>query len=435
MSFIKLKNIRNNSFARNSLILFAGSIVGNILNYFFHLYVGRMVSPEIYGEFESLNALLVIIAVPAAALTMLATKYSAHAKAENDTHQTFKLLSFLNKKVFIFILPIFVIAIFLTPEVAKFLKIESNFAIILFWLLMFLSFIGAVNGGIMTGWQKFKDASWIGILGALVKLISVIILLKIGLSLEGIVGSFFLGSLFTYLATFYALRFIFKRNTNTDKNAAAKIDFKSMKAYILPVLFGNLALNIFGNIDMVLAKHNLAPDLAGQYGALTIVSKIIFFGTGIVATILFTMAAERNHQERDSFKLFTYAAFLVLGLSLFATFIYFIAPKFILSILFGSRYSLVSHYLVWFAVLVTLFSLVNLIAQYLLSIHETKFVYLYLVIAVVASTGVLVAGNTISAILWIMITAQSTALVSGLFFLKKERKIYEQVDFYSGSHL
>lgn len=394
-----------------------------------------MVSPQIYGEVESLNALIIIIAVPAAALTMLATKYSAHAKAENDPHQTFRLMSFLNKKVFLYIFPVFIVALFLTPLVANFLKIESNFAIILFWILMFLSFIGAVNGGIMNGWQKFKDASWIGILGTTVKLISVIIFIQIGLSLNGIIGSFVLGSLIPYLATFYALRFIFKRKKDTNKNTETKIDFKSMKAYILPVLFGNLALNMLGNIDMVLAKHNLAPDLAGQYGALTIVSKIIFFGTGIVATVLFSMAAERNHQQRDSSKLFTYAALLVLGLSLFATFIYFLAPKFILSILFGGKYSSISSYLVWFAVLVTLFSLVNLVAQYLLSIHETKFVYLFLAIAIFASTAVLFAGSSISAILWIMITAQFVALICGLFFLKKQPKIYEPVDFYSGSRL
>jgi O-antigen/teichoic acid export membrane protein len=421
-----VNGIASNKFARNSLILFAGTMTVNVINYFFHLIVGRLVSVETYGAFESLNSLFVIISVPAAALGMLATKYSSHSKAENDPEQTLFLMKFLNRKVFAWLLPIFAVMLLLTPLVADFLKINDRLAIILIWLMIILSFAGAVNGGIVNGWQKFKDASWIGILGAIIKLAAAVFLIKIGFVLSGIIGGFVLGSLITYLLTFYVLRFIFRRKDSSGVTFWEKLNFTSMKAYVLPVLFGNLGLMILGNIDMVLAKHNLTPEMAGQYGALTIVSKIIFFVTGIIAAVLFPMAAEKNHKDGNAWPIFKYALWGIAIVCFFSIFIYSSFPRTVIGILFGSRYDSVAGFLSWFAVLASLFSLVNLIAQYLLSVHQTKFVYGFLFVSVLGTLAVLFVGKSISAILEIMIATQVLAAVIGLFYIKN--KLYEQIN-------
>jgi len=420
-----LKVIRNNAFARNSLILFAGSMVANILGYLFHLAIGRMVSIETYGEVESLISLLSIISIPAAALGMIATKYSASSKAENDFGSSLKLIKYLNKKVFTYGLPIFILALILTPVARNFLKIEGNTAIIILWLMMFLSFFASVTGGVLNGWQKFKESSYAGILGGIAKLIFGIFFVKLGFSLNGIIGSFALGVFFSYLVTFYFLRFVFKNsqeNIGSEKNI---INLKSVRSYALPALFGNLAITILGNADMVLAKHNLDPATAGQYGALTIVSKIIFFATGTIATVLFSMSAEDSHNNKDSLRILRNATFLMLAISIFSVIVYFLFPKLILSLLFGNKYNSVAHYLGWFAILVTFFSLVNLISQYMLSIHKTRFVYGLLAISLLSIISILFMGKSISAIIGIMITTQILAIIGSLFFLVSNKKQYE----------
>jgi O-antigen/teichoic acid export membrane protein len=193
-----------------------------------------------------------------------------------------------------------------------------------------------------------------------------------------------------------------------------KIDFSSIKRYVMPALFGNLAINILGNVDMVMAKHNLDSVAAGQYGALTIVSKIIFFATGVIATVLFAMSAEDSHKKKKSIRIFYNAMFLMLVVCAISIGAYFLMPEFILSLLFGDKYSDVSHYLGWFAVLVTLFSLVNLIFQYLLSIHKTKVVYEFLVISILLAFSVLFFGNNFYDILLIAATSQVIAILAGL---------------------
>src|SRR3989344_528197 len=269
-----IQKAKNNPLIWNSFILFSGTMAANILNYLFHLVIGRMASVEIYGEIESLISLINIISVPAVTLAMVATQFSSRDKAEDNKTKSHLLLNYFNKKIFKFGLPIFIMAFFLTPIAGGFLHIKNNFALILVWIMMFVSFFGSVNQGILQGWQRFRDISRLGIFGAAVKLIFGIVLVKIGFGLSGAIGSFSLGVLASYIASVAMLKFIVKEKISKTGEKAEKFDFSGVKNYVLPVFFGNLAINILGNADMVLAKHNLDPTVAGQYGALTIVSKI-----------------------------------------------------------------------------------------------------------------------------------------------------------------
>ncbi len=423
------KKIKNNVFLRNSVILFVGGMIANALNYVFHLAVGRMVSVEIYGEVESLISFVSIISVPAMALTMLATKYAACSKAENDKKSSRDLLAYLNKKVSLYFFPIFLLALIATPFLKMFLKLDSNIPLILMWISMFVSFYFSITGGILSGWQKFKEASFAGAYGAAAKLIAGIILVKLGFALNGVIGSFLLGGLVSYAASIFALRFIFKK-TADEKETGQKeniIDFVSLKGYVLPVFSGNLAIAIFGNVDMVIAKHNFDAVTAGQYGALAIVSKIIFCATGVIATALFSMSAENEHKKNDSIVIFRNAVLMVLAVSLASVVIYFFFPELILGLLFGNKYNEVSGLLGWFAILAAIFSLTNLILQYLLSIHKTKIVYSLCFIAFLMPLTMLFLGGSISAILLISALFQIAAIAVGLVYLLKNRIHKKQI--------
>lgn len=419
--FLKEKYTTHGAFAKNSFILFCGTLVGSVINYIFHLVVGRYVSVEVYGEAESLISLIAIISVPAATLSMVATKYSAVCKAEGNTAGSREILSYLNRKVFIYGLPILFIMILGTPLIGDFLRVKNNFALIIIWLSMFLSFFAAVNSGILGGWQKFKEVSLAGVWGAVIKLISGIALVSAGFALNGVIGSFALGILAAYIASVAALKFIFNKKNVTAAKETARINFSSIKNYIMPVFLGNLAITVLGNADMILAKRNLDETSAGQYGALTVVSKIIFFSTGIIASVLFSMSAENNHKGNSSRHILLASLFLVAASSFFATAIYFLYPGWVLGLLFGDKYQNAASYLGWFAIAVTLFSLSNVIFQYLISLHKTKIAYAFIAIAAAFTGAVFVYGKSIYDILIILIISQIISLLAGVFFLSQGR--------------
>lgn len=410
-----IKRIKNNPFAWNSLVLFSGSMAANVLNYFFHLIIGRIVSVEIYGEVQSLTSLMNIISVPAMTLTMVAMKYAAGTKAENNPRGSYEIMKFLGQKVLKYGLPIFIAAVLLTPFVRDFLNIKSNMPIILVWAMMFLSFFGSINNGILQGWQKFLSLSWAGVWGAILKLVIGVILVKIGFGLNGVIGSFAASAFISYFISVYLLRFIITQKDG--QSAVEKISFDSIKKYVIPVFVGSLAINILGNADMVIAKHNLDAVAAGQYGALTIVSKIIFFATGVIATVLFSMAAENSHKKNSSVAMLLNSLYLTLFVSICGVIAYFAFPELILSLLFGSKYVAVAGYLGWFAIVVSLFSVFNLIFQYLLSVHIIKPVYIFLGISILSSLAMLLVGKDIFAIISIVAVSQILAIAAGVFFL------------------
>lgn len=391
------------------------------MGYFFHLAVGRMVSAEVFGEIESLLSLITIVAVPAATLTMVATKYSAGYKADNDKEGNYGLFVYLNKKVFFFTFPLFLISLLFIPYIKDFLNINDAFPLILVWAILFSSSFTSIANGFLNGWQKFGQTGLASVLGGVVKLLSVVIFIRFGLALDGAVGSFFLGLLVTYLIALYFLYPLFKKN-KTKKEKRKKFDFSSIKKYILPVFWGNMAFTILGNVDMVLAKHNLAPQIAGQFGALTIVSKVIYMVTIIVVTVLFSMSAENNHKKNSSFSILKMAIAAVLLICFGSVIFYFVFPKFILGMFFGGKYNDVAHFLGWFSVLVTVYSFTNLLFQYFLSIHKTNIVYAFFFVSILETFAILVVGHTISAILIAVIISQVLALAISLFYLAKIHK-------------
>lgn len=413
-----LKIIKNNPFLKNSAILFTGTMTVNVLNYVFHLLLGRMTSIEMYGEIESLISLSHIISIPAATLGMIVTKYSAHAKAENNPYGSYIIFKVFNQKIINFGIPLFLVALVATPLAKSFLKIDEYWPIILLWVMMFLGFFTSISNSILAGWQKFKKSSWVSIAGTGIKIIASVGLLKIGFGVSGVMGGFVLSGIVGYVLSLMALKFTKVKNENSEM----EIDFLAMKKYLLPALMGIVSMTILGNVDMVLAKNKLDAITSGQYGALTVASKTIFFATGILGSVLFSMSAEENHKKGDSKKQLKNAALLTLLATVLSTAFFFVFPEFVLRVFFGDKYLDIAQYLGWFAVMVSLFSFVNLIIQYLLSVHKTNSAFSFLAIAFLEVLAIFFFAESIYAIISIVIAIQAMAILAGVYFIFEDKK-------------
>jgi O-antigen/teichoic acid export membrane protein len=379
---------------------------------------------------QSLNSLVNIVAVPSITIGMIAIRFSAEAKANNDPNESRQIFHYLNEKILKYGLPFFGLTLLFTPWLGDFLKIESRWAVMMVWIFMLFSFLASVNTGINSGWQRFRKSGMIGVWGAVAKLLGGVALVSLGFGINGVMGSFLLGILASYLASFLAIRFIFSKSDKKTEERPAVLDFRSVKKIILPVFLGNLAINILGNIDVVLAKHNLDAEMAGQYGALAIVAKIIFFATGVIPGVLLSMSAEKHYKNEGTRNLFRKAVLLLLLLSLVATVVYFLAPKLILGLLFGTKYASVSGYLGWFAVLATAFSLANLLFQYLLSIHKEWASLGFLGASLGMILVVLWGGKSIQEIIIWSTLFQLLAIAVGVLFLPNKREqINAEIDF------
>ena len=76
-----MKAFNKNSLEANSTLLFILMMGANVLNYFFQIIVGRMLTVEEYAVVNTLLSIITVFSVPCAAITIVAAKYIAVYRA------------------------------------------------------------------------------------------------------------------------------------------------------------------------------------------------------------------------------------------------------------------------------------------------------------------------------------------------------------------
>lgn len=397
-----------------------GTMVGNVLNYAFHLIIGRMVSPIVYGEIESLISLIAIVSVPAGTLTLIATQYAASLKAEKNGKRLNLLLKYLNQKVLKFGLPVIFLAFLISPVVQEFLNIPDRLPIYLVWIVMLLSLFSANTVALLTGWQRFGDVNQVGIISTALKLFGGVVLIWFGFGVSGAMFAFILSTFFSYLISFFFLKKLFQID-GTDNKRIEKIIEISTRGYVVPAFYATLAIAILGNVDIVFAKHHLDPMISGEYGALSVISKILFFITGVITTVLFSMSAEKNYQKQNSEKTFFLAVSLVILVCIFATIFFGIYSESVMLLFFGDKYLAAAPYLIWFTITAALYSLASLFLQYLMSIMETSAARLFLALSSLEIGALIFWGESMYDIIAITIGTQVFGIIIGVWFILMRR--------------
>ncbi|MBU4337950.1 oligosaccharide flippase family protein [Patescibacteria group bacterium] len=363
----KIKFIRENKITKYSFIVFVGSFIAGIGGYLYNVLMGRMLGPAEYGIFASLVSLLYIISVPAGTLSRVVSR----SIAELHAHEKFEEARyFIDKINWLFLkigLALFVLFLLISPALAGFLRLESALPVIILGTVFFGSFIGAITGAALNGLQRFYHLSANAILGSVLKIIFGALFVWLGWGASGAVGALTASGIFAIIHAYFSFGL-------PEKSREIKIDWKRMIAYARPVFWATLAITALYNIDVVMVKHYLDPETAGYYGILSLLGKIVLFITGAIPTVLFPIVAGRQSRNEEHFHLLKYSFLLVLAVSLAITAFYFLAPDFIVSLLFGASYLPIAPFLGYFGIVMTLFSLINVLATYNLSLNSMKFV-------------------------------------------------------------
>ena len=146
------------------------------------------------------------------------------------------------------------------------------------------------------------------------------------------------------------------------------------------VVAGAATAPIFNNFDVVAARHVLSPYGAGLYSGLSVMGKILFFGTSSLSAVMYPrVAAAPTARLRRQLLLQTLVALAVIdGLVLAA---YAVFSRQLLGIVLGHQYQSDSSLLLLFSAGVAGLTVVNLLVYFSLGAREKGF-------AVVPAIGV-----------------------------------------------
>ncbi len=365
----------------NSFIIFVGATIGSVFSYLFNMMMGRMLGPELYGDFSALLSLLIIVSAGGTAVITVSMKYSSDLYAKKNIGAIFKLFKYFTKYLLYAGALIFIVGLLLINPIADFLSISNKYAIIIVLASMVVGLIIMVNKGILQGVQNFKALSTIAIIEMVLRLAIGLLLVYVGFALYGAVLALVVATFLTYLWSFKYLSNLFKGGKTPNKSF--RFNKNEILGYSWPTLVTAVLLTLLLNVDILLVKHYFNPYDAGLYAAVSTVAKIIFYLTGPVVGVMFPMISEKKAKKEKHYNIFLFSLLATLILGLIVLSIYAVAPGSVIKLLYGAGYVGLYSLLVEVGLVMLLYALINLMANYFMAIKDFFFV-IFMAIASVA---------------------------------------------------
>ncbi len=351
-------------------MVFVGSLIVGFGNYLFQIIMGRMLGPEDFGLLAALLSITLILAVPTQTINHVVSKTVADLTGKNQKNKIFSFLKQIIKKASFYGVFLSIVFLLFSSQVKKLLNLDSIAPLIVLSGYFLFSFLVPVGLGFMRGLQQFVRLSFSQIVMVFSKLLIGVFLVKIGLGILGAMIAIPLASVI-FIIMVYAW---FSRR-DVLKNEETNIDWKSLFSYMKPVFIVSLCLVFIYNIDVLFAKHFLDQKNAGLYAGLVLFGKIIFFATSSVPVVLFPIAAKNKIMRISNLKVFKIALLVVSFVSGVITLVYFLFPDRIINLILGAEYISIQPLLWKIAVVFTVYSIINLISLFALSIRKTNFTY------------------------------------------------------------
>ena len=366
MSIAKKFNILGHEFYRDAFIMMVAMTLSNFFNYLYQLLMGRLLTPQEYGELFSLLSLFYIFSVLFTTINTSITKFTAVYNVNNEYGKIKGILIKATKSFTLLGIGMYIVLILLSPIISSFLNIENKIYVIALFASIPFGLILPAYQGVLRGLQRFEAlgisvSSW-----AFFKLLFGVLLVLLGYGVLGGVLGVFLAHVGGFLITLLFLKDLFRYKHNHD------IELKDIIKYSGLAFLAIFAYTTMWNIDVILVKHYLSPLEAGNYSAISVLGKIALFAPGAVGMVVFPKAAEKHEKGEKHLHILLKGLALVFLISGGVVLAYALFPKFIITFIYGKKYLSVAPYLWRYALAMTFFAMTGVTINYMLSINRMK---------------------------------------------------------------
>ena len=399
-----------NTFFKNFLIYFSGSMVVSVINYAFYPIIGRLLSVQEFGEMQVLIALVTQVGLLLAALATVITHTTASAEDESIARKT---ITELRSVVLLLAIPLLLLGLLTIPFLQEYLHYDATLPFIALFASVFVSVLATFNNATLQGQKRFKQISFMAILQALSKLIIAVVLIYVGLGVLGGILGVFLAGVISYI---YTTQYVKKWHIIKFKNITA---FKNAIIKLLPELrYGFLSfitlasMAILFTVDIIAVKHYFDAHTAGVYAGISTIAKIAYFAlTPMSAVLLPSVAGEKGSRTH----IVKTAATVLLSMSAVGLTIVYFAHELITSILFGERFVGMSYLLPSITLAMALLAILYNIVMYGLALRAKVLGYALPLGALLVLTLNFFQHSTLDDIIYNLII--STSIIIGMLVI------------------
>lgn len=397
-----------------SAVIMIGSMGVNIINYVYHLLMGRILGPVDYGVLASIFSVLYIIGIVPQSSSIAIVKFISSAKNATELKNIYQGI-----KIFIykFALWLSVGVLLISPVIAKFLNISNYLMVALVAPLLFVILITLVNQATSQGRLKFYGFVVPNVISAIGKLVLGLFFVCLGWSVFGATIAILIAGILAYFVSAIYVKDLI------NKDKYKEFSLTSFLKYAGPVLIQALAFTSLFTTDLILVKHFLSPFDAGLYAALSTLGKIIYFAASPITSAMFPIVSGRKARGEKYLKIFILSLLSTAAIALVIIVFYGLFPKLAIGTLYGQAYLSVQKELVWMGIFMFFYTISFTLVNFLLSVGKTKIVYLPLLAAVVQVIAISFFHNTIMEVIRILIIVTLALFVSLLGYLLYNRVV------------
>lgn len=408
--FQRLKELSAHPLAKGSLIILTGSMVANVGAYAYHVLVGRLLGPVIYGEFSALLSLFYLINIGSGVIQTILTKYFSQLRARKLFSQVPSLFGIAFRYISVISMVGFVLVILLSKQLGIFLHISSDYFMWLYFI--FISYIfSVINISIMQAFQLFLASSVVTNIGTLMRLVFGVLGASFGLI--GVLIGNIISNLLSYVIFFMPIWGVIR--VKSTPLSITKVDAVSYSLPTLLATFGTIALY---SQDVLLVKHFFSAYEAGIYASLAVLGKIIFYASAALGFVMFPMIVEKKELKLSHHRMVLGALSGVALLSGMLTLGYFLAPAFIVRLMYGTAFDGAIPYMGLFGLFITFFTLVNLLVTTFLAIEKTRVWMISLGAAFVQAIGIWFFHTSLYQVIYINIAVSAIACIVLLVYYR-----------------
>lgn len=355
----------------SSLLVFAG-IAAGMLGYVYQVVMGRMLTPADYGLFSAIMAVFMIAASPMNTLMMLVSRKVAEYGALAQTSQLPGFYQTINAKSIKWVLIVVASLLFFTQYLMDYLKTENPMHIILLGLLIVLSVPSVTTMGFVQGMHRFREFAAAQFLVALTKIFFSVLLVWLGYGVSGAA----MGVLLSLAVIAYWLHSRLSIPLFPNVRPTASTNHLTARESV-PVFVANSAFTAMVYMDIVFVNYYFSSEESGAYAAASILGKAVMYLPAGIAQAMYPMVVTLHSRQEKDVSILIHALVIVLALSLFGGFFYFLLSDQIIFILFGADYSKSAEILKYYGLAILPLTLIMVAENYLIAKSQVLFAYLF----------------------------------------------------------
>ena len=408
----KEKDNSGDRLLRAGFIFLVGTVIASGLNYLYHVFMGRMLGPGDYGILGSLFAIIYMVTFSTTTFGLVLSKFSAEFHGKNEFGNLKSLIKKSFRKISFFGVIALILYFAVSPFIAKFLNLNSISGVIIVGFIAYFSVLFMILTGALNGLQKFAWQNISIVVSTFIKFFLAILLVYFGMGVNGALIAIILGLILGIFIAEFPL-------SNLLKSIEAKnFNPKRIYVFLLPAFLSILFPIFLITFDQILVKHFFPSADAGLYAASGNIGKIIWFSSGFFIYAMFPKVIALKSKNKETKKLLERTLLYTFFPAIVGVFIYFLAPSFIISIIYGHQYVSASPLIGIFGLALGLFSISQVLIHYNLAVERYGFLFFLIIGLIIEIFGILLFHKTLLQILSSLLTANIFNLISLLIYTR-----------------